>query len=249
MAVLISLGSCSSAVRNGSAVQQPTNPPSSGVDAVSADAVPDRERAGSSEPSPAKLASFMRSAYQRTSRIEFHANVKHGNRAIYCTVVSDFESHRLEVRMANGPVVFTMTQHYLENGNTRIKENNFVTLKQVEYVVTPAEFTSNAWEIRCDGFNNTGIDGCLFGGYLKSWVGSSARMREFWHKVISAGEYTGTQLLNGMNCHVIATCRAQRPNEEIWIDSGTGLVTRWRDQVRDRVFTYHSREVRDGDDR
>jgi len=198
--------------------------------------------AAAAHPSPAQLGSRVSSVYRQTTELEFDARVKGMGREILCKVKSGPDSrHHLDVHTADGATIYTLDENPISPGRTHIQEHNLLANKKSDYVVTDEEFAYDKWDPRSADAADLGFDACLFGGYLHSWLGPTAHRSEFLERIIAGGTYEGLKRLGTSTCHVVATGRPQRPGEEVWIDRDTGLVRRWRDQWRDRVFDYRRR--------
>jgi hypothetical protein len=127
----------------------------------------------------------------------------------------------------------------LPTGDVRIREHNLVAEKTADYVLTAEEFAYGRFNPRHSAMHDLGFTGCLFGSYQQSWVGVNAHRSAFFERLIAGGSYQGTRQLGRQDCYVVATARSNRPGEEIWIDSVSGLVRRWRDDVMfDHVMDY-----------
>lgn len=193
-------------------------------------------------PSSSELASRVREVYEHAREIEFIADITHAGHRIECSVHCWLDGrHSLEVRKSDGTIVYTLDQIPLSRGRLGISERNLETGRKEDYSLTNVEFASGTWDIRCG--EGLGFDPCLFGGYLGSWLGPNAHRSVFFRELINNGKVQRIERFGEAKCYVVETHRQQRPGEEVWVDCYTGLVMRWRDQLRDREFVYRSRSL------
>jgi hypothetical protein len=213
--------------------------------ATSVDSVYD-SRPVTARPDPRELGEWVASVYRQLSELEFDATVSTSKQSIRCRVRSDRDGHhQLDVRTKDDVQVYQMIQTPLSAGRIQFDEFCPIVNKRIRYVLSDKEFSDRyeagrRWDPRLIDPDEIGFDACLFGGYLRSWLGDDSHRSDFFGRTIAEGAYGGLRPYHGDACHVIRTSRPQRPGEEIWIDARSGLVRRWRDPVRDREFSYRT---------
>lgn len=190
---------------------------------------------------PALLAKQMADALRQSKHLEYEVRVIEPPHEIVCSVVNEADGAvRLEVK-EGGRLSYFFQVEPLPDGQWHFQENNLVGNKEADYVLPKAEFTHKLWDAKC----LTGLDGCLFSGYMYSWIDPNSHRAAFFAKNIARGSYQGVRELNGRLCHVVAIKpspdRELRPGEEIWLDTETSLPVRWRCSKRDRIITYRQR--------